>query len=234
MHWPASGFPPDRLTVPAPPSAALRAGAATRHSKRHLSRAIRNPRTTWLDRRKLVGQAGETEEGPPARPILRRQPRSPARSRRAPGRQPSGQPRRMPCSINNDCRAPHAMRLASSAVRTLFASRLVDRTPPSVCLGTKDFLKTHPGRHCLFCHAGPGSGASGRAGQGQGVAGFRRRSTSAIRCSSRDSAFGLRRRYWSKSRRASASRPSRRCINPRLESVVKSRGFRRKCISQFA
>ena len=102
---------------------------------RHLGRARGNPRTNRLDRPKLVGSNRETEQRPPPRPLLRRHPRTPARSRRPARRPPSGQPLRVPGAISDSCLQSHrACASRPPAVRDLPAlmTPWICR-PPSIC-----------------------------------------------------------------------------------------------------
>ena len=62
----------------------------------------------------LVGAAGKTQQGPAAGPVLRRQPRAPARSRRTPPRAPPGQSRRMPGEISRLAAQPAPRRKVPS------------------------------------------------------------------------------------------------------------------------
>ena len=57
-------------------------------------------------RGKLARPARETQQRPPPRPILRRQPGAPARSRRALGRAPPGKSRRLPGAISRFAARP--------------------------------------------------------------------------------------------------------------------------------
>ena len=94
-----------------------------RRQGRHLSRAIGNPRTNRLNRRKLVGAHRETEQRPSTWPLLRRQPLAPARSRHAPGRPPPRQPRRLPGAVGHTCQPPHEARVARGTRRIHFRAR---------------------------------------------------------------------------------------------------------------
>ncbi len=89
-------YPPTNILFDA---GRLHVASLPRWEGRDLGRADGNPRSAPEQCRELAGSARKAERWAPARLILRRQPRAPARGRRTRGGPPPGKPRRMPRAI---------------------------------------------------------------------------------------------------------------------------------------